>query len=274
MILRDAVDAEPFDLPRREALIKLLNETGHPDLAAAEAARASALNPASGGFRLEGARSALAAGNLDGAATAAKDALAHDPKNADAHLVLGEVSLFRLEYPAAIADFDAACTIGPTTEAVYYRAIAKAFSGDVPGAAADGESAHHGSVVQPVPPYDTTIKLFDAAVQGAFDGVRNLLPNVALGTNAQDLSASVAKIQSVATASAGFLTSWQSSKTHAPSHERRILALKLLAQACGEIVGFLAKRDDEALTDARIDLGEAMKQYKSAKDLFVGEAAE
>ena len=116
--------------------------------------------------------------------------------------------------------------------------------------------------------------VFDGAVQGAFDGVRNLLPSVALGTNAQDLAGALTKTQNAAVASAAFLSSWQASKIHTPSHERRILALKLLAQACGEVVAYLSKRDDEALTDARIDLGEAMKQYKSAKDLFVGETAE
>ncbi|HLK14336.1 MAG TPA: hypothetical protein VKT78_06000 [Fimbriimonadaceae bacterium] len=274
LILRDAVDSQPFELPLREALIKLLNETGHPDLAAAEAARAANLNPSSGGLRLENARSALAAGNLDAAAMAAKDALAHDPKVADAHVVLGEVNLLRLNYPAAITEFDAACAIASTVEAVYYRALAKTFAGDVPGAAADTEAAHHGSVVQLPPSYDATVSLLDSAIQSSFDGVRDLLPNVALGKNAADLTAALTKTQNVAAAAVAFLTSWPASKNHAPSHERRILALNLLAQACGEVVNYLAKRDEGILTDAQIDLGEAMKQYKSAKELFGGETAE
>ncbi|MHB8636639.1 MAG: hypothetical protein ACYC96_09220 [Fimbriimonadaceae bacterium] len=273
LILRDAVDAQPFDLPRRQALIKLLNDTGHPDLAASEAARAATLNPGVDGFRLEDARAQLAAGNLDGAANSAKSALAHDPKTADGHVVLGEVNLFRFQFAGAINEFDAACAIGPTTEAVYFRAIAKALTGDVAGSATDCESAHHGSVVQPIPSYDTTMKVFDGGVQMAFDDVRNLLPNAALGTNSQELAKALTKTQNAATASAAFLSSWQPLKNHAPSHERRILALKLLAQACGEVVDYLGKRDDEELTDARIDLGEAMKQYKAARQLFVDEAA-
>lgn len=273
LILRDAVDQQPFDLPRREALIKLLGQTGRPELAANEAALSAALNPANGDFRMEGARAQLAAGNLDDASNTAKEALARDPKNADATLVLGEVSLRRLDFAGSIKDFDAACAVNATTEAVYYRAIAKAWSGDVAGAAADCDAAHHGSVLQPVPPYAVTIAIYDAAADAGFDSIRNLLPNVSLGAGTADLSAQVTKLQNAATAASAFLSSWQPAKNHGPSHERRILALNLLSQACGEIVTYLSKRDDETLTDARIDLGEAMKQYKSARELFAGEAA-
>lgn len=274
LILRDAVDSQPFDLPRREALIKLLNETGHPELAALEASRAAALSPGSGDFRLEGARAQLTAGNLDAAESSAKDALAHDPKSPEANLVLGEVNLARFNFPAALINLDAACAGTATTEAVYYRAIAKVFAGDVPGAASDCEAAHHGSLVQAVPPYDSTLKLFDGGVQQSFDTMRNLLSTAAIGANNADAVAQATKVQSVATAAAAFLSSWPPAKYHSPSHERRILALKLLSQASGEVLGYLTKHDDESLTDARIDLGEAMKQYKSAKELFGGEAAE
>ena len=55
------------------------------------------------------------------------------------------------------------------------------------------------------------------------------------------------------------------------SHGLRVLALNLLVQSMTELKQFVAKKDKEALVDARIDFGEMVKTLQSAKAAFQSE---
>lgn len=271
LLLREGVDSAPFDFDRRSALINLLNRVGRPDLAAAEAARAALIDPTQPAFRLAGARAALMAGRLDEAETAAKDALAHDGKNAEADLVLGIVDLRRGNNAEAVRDLSNSIAVGSTPEALFYRAYASAMVGDVSGSAKDGDAWLAAATPGFTADYGLVLGLLDKGMDSLFDAVRMVLPSITVGGTA-DSSASVTGISNACVALSALLARIDVPNSHSASHQRRLLALKLLNQSCGELADALAKRGDDPLADARIDLGEAMKQYKAAGDAYVTES--
>ena len=58
---------------------------------------------------------------------------------------------------------------------------------------------------------------------------------------------------------------------HAESHDRRTLCVRLLGQSLADLAAFAKTGDDDAIVEARINLGEALKQLGQARASFAKE---
>jgi tetratricopeptide (TPR) repeat protein len=273
MFLHDGIDAEPFDFSRRARLVKLLNDSGHPELAAQEAARAAVLDPGGGGFRLESARAMLTLGNLDGADSMAKEELTRNPKDADAHMIQGIVSLRRGNGADALVHLNTALATSTSGEALFYRSLAEAICGDAAGCSTDLLASQKVS-----PPYQadygTMIDIVDTALPKLGDAIRAAIPSASVANPPDGTAVAVKHLLDESSALSTFCSKLEVPAYHSSSHQRRLLALKLLAQGCGELADCISQHSEDTLNDVRIDIGEAMKQYQSAKEVYAGESSQ
>jgi tetratricopeptide (TPR) repeat protein len=268
LILREAVDAEPLDLARRQALVKQLSDAGYSDLATQEAMRSARVVPDKGAFKLAGAQAALVSKQYDVAQSQALQVLAKEPDSSAAQAVLGEVSLFRGDFVGAVQRLTLAIDKGATSEVYGYRAFARAYSGDGNGAVQDWLLASKGGVN-----YNLYMPLVNEVAQRNFGAMKTLLPRVAAKApqDTQALGDEIKGLRIQAESAGKLLATMVAPKDHQKSHARRVLAYQLLAQSLGEVESTLPKADDDAMSDARINFGEALKEWDAALALAKNE---
>ncbi|HVL38038.1 MAG TPA: tetratricopeptide repeat protein [Fimbriimonadaceae bacterium] len=266
LLLRDAVDASPLDPLRRKALIEALMEVD-PALAAAEAGRAADVLPESAGLRAVAARAWLLAGNREAAEEELKAALTRDPENPEVLVLVARAQLANLDLAAALRTLEKLAS-NENPEVQMLRAFARALGGShaeaqkVLGEAAIGEGD-----------YPLAIDLCDRTASSIAAELRSLTPKFRL--NGVDKSEREG-LSSLRARLAGTL--WLAERLnpphpHASSHERRLLALKLLRQSLDDAGTYLDKPDEGLLSESAINLGEALKHLSAAREQFRRERA-
>ncbi|MBX3117710.1 MAG: hypothetical protein KF784_01495 [Fimbriimonadaceae bacterium] len=274
-LLRDAVDAEPLDPERRLMLVGSLMQIGEPALAAAEARRGAVLFPEQVKFRVLAARGWLEVGNLDEATLDINEAVARDANAPEIRLLMGEISLKGLRYGSAIEHFDAAIQANPSAEAYYKRALAKAMMGNLAGCQADMDQATKLDAT----PTETTVReryafvvtmVNSMMVQTDLD-IRSLFQRTRLNPKDQNLPVDCVILLNRTDAITQVLSKLTIPKAHTNSNDLRLLALKLLAQCLSDVKGSFGTLNDEIVTDATINLGEALKSYEKAQETYSNE---
>lgn len=273
--LREAIDAEPFDLERRTLLIRLLTIAGQPGAAAAEARRAADLLGAGSELRVLAARSWAEAGNLDEARRDANEALAREPNNPLVLALRGELQLVGGDIAGAMESLDAAIAKGPSAEAFFARAIARARVGNAPAAKADLLQADKISPLSdPVVAtsrYRLLARSSETAASAAVEQLRALLQRAMQDRTAPALEGALSGLLGPSDALSALLEAVPPPARHKTSSQRLLLALKLLSQSISGLQKYLKSPDDEALNEATINLGEASRTLTSARDLFKSE---
>lgn len=271
LTLRDAVDQEPMDIERRRLLVSVLMNMGMLRLAAEEARRASAIKPDEIELRVMAARAWLRLGDPDEANKDLNEAVARDPNSALTRMLLGEMSLMKLEVAAAVEHFNASVEKQPTAEALFYRGAALLVSGDVQGGKRDTDKAAElglpkdpGSLANR---YLSMASICDAGaiklgarVRDAFQRARRNRTDAKIGPEVGEL----------ANVGAGFRALAElvpAPDRHKESCDRRLLALNLLNQCIAELRDYLQSGDENALGDSTLNLGEALKQLGVVREL-------
>ncbi len=272
-LLRDAVDAEPEDLDRRRYLVSALMRAGKPDLAAAEARRAGQVSANNVEMFMLAAKAWLAAGKPEEAQRDLNEVVARNPEGGLAREMLGEAALWQLNTTAAIEHFDAAMKSAPTPETSLYRALAKAITGDSEGSETDLIGAKALDPASDVGRYSFCVLVIGKAVNLGAEEIKSSFQTAVASPDKRVLEGVAIQNRRV-TALASVLQHVDPPKTHAKSHERRLLALKLLAESLSDLSAYLETPTDDALTDARINLGEALKQLAAADEVYREEAKE
>lgn len=276
-MLRDAVDEAPMDAERREALINALEKSGRPLMAASEARHAAELMPERVQFHILAAQGFMAAGKADEATAQVKDAVAHNPDAPETRMLLGQLDLQKLQLDDAKAQFEFVVSKGPNAEAFFNLALTKTLLSDEDGATKDLVSAQKAGLSQDPSAVDlryrTSISLLDQALADLGPSGRTLLEHAKAKPRdaglAADCSASLAKVS----AAIAFLGEIATPDAFRASHERRLLALKLLTQSFDDIQDYLKSQDDDTMGDATISLGEGLKDLDLAKESFRQEPA-
>lgn len=272
-LLRDAVDAAPSDLERREHLISLLMKAKKPELAAIEARRASELYPDAAQFRMLAAKAWVAAGKPDEAEKDLNGLMASSGGDVGAREMLGEAALLRMKPDEAVDHFSSALKDHPTPDGYLYRALARCIEGDSGGAQSDFAKATPLSPDRMEARYSFCGPVIDKALARLVDEVRPLAQAAAVDKGAS-LSADVLKSKLVKAQLLGvFLETISPPVKHHKSHDRRVLAANLIGQVVRALDSYAKSKDDDDLLDARVNLGEASKQIASAGDLWKDEAA-
>jgi tetratricopeptide (TPR) repeat protein len=245
LVLRDAVDADPYEPKRRLRLAELLSQQGLPELAASEARRGAEMMPDSPELWLVAAKAELLAGNSDQAHEDVNQALARGADGplarrliGDIHLMSGELDKAAVAYEASLAESD--------------DKINKA------GMENDADRANG---------YAFAIQLFDQASDSAAEDLKDLIPSIRLGNDMPALQERAKHLLRRSKAMASMLSLLTPPKRHARSHEQRDLAQKLLAQSAAEVAAYSQSRSNVMATDAAISLGEAVYALKAVRQL-------
>lgn len=273
-LLRDAVDAEPMDIERRRALISSLSQLGRQQQAAEEARRAAALLPAEIGFRLMAARAWLALDNLAEATNDLNEAVARAPQSAETRMLLAEIHLFKAEPEPALSHLDFLAESSPSVEVFVRRALAQALQGHRAEAEADLLRASEAGLAKDPPGeparFALCAQVVDPALVRLGDAGRELMQRARAKPEDPEAATEQRDLLARAEAIAAVLGALPAPAKSKPSAEHRLLALRLFAQSFADLGSFLTESDPELLTDATINLGEAIKAAKIAQELAKG----
>lgn len=274
-LLHDAVDVEPLSVEARMAYIDALRRSGHPFLAADEAARAAKLMPTEGSFLVEAAQSWIDGGKADKAYELISEALAANPKNAAALSLLGDLYVGKLEMDRAIEAYSKSFAAKEDPETLYKRAQAYAIAEQFDKSVADLERAKSlGLSREPEKAearYQGTVKVVDPVIDSLASNLRNLLREAADPSQATGLVPRANAFVKRVEAFLAFLDRIEPPEAHNRSHTRRALAVGLLHQAAQGLSKHLNGGSRDALGDAELLQIEAMREFSVAKQQYQAE---
>ena len=274
-LLREAIDAEPLELARRQAYIKMLIQAGQPRQAASEARRTSELLPGGVELRVLGARCWLAAGDVAEAQRDANEALAREPGNAAVLALRGELQLVAGDIAGATDSLDASIAKAPSADAHFSRAVARALVGNSPAAKADMIESDRLSPLKDrytlVQRYRMLGNLAMDTAERAGQMTRDLLQQARRDPKSPAVGAELAAKLAPLDGITALIDIMPAPEGHKVSQQRLLLALKLLTQSMSDLQSYLKTQDDDALGEATINLGEALKTLASARQIFKSE---
>ena len=275
LILRDAVDAEPQDVERRVALVRTLLLVGQPELAAKEARRAALLLPDKVELRAMAARAWMQAGREDEAMADLNEAVARDPNSVETRTLLAEVNLAKLRPQQAIEHLDAVLKEKPSADVWFKYALCQTMLGNkdlaTQGLTKATELGLSNGSQQTAVRYDATLDVLDRSIQQIGSDLRSLFSEAQVRRTGQEVKTSHQQHEALISSWTSFLSLTQAPTIHRASHDRRVLALNLLAQSLKELGAYIATNDEGTFADARINLGEALKQFNAAQASYRNE---
>ncbi|MCH8275364.1 MAG: hypothetical protein IH851_11300 [Armatimonadetes bacterium] len=276
-LLRDAVDADPFDPEARLALVEALQKAERPFLAADEATRAAALMPGVTALLLSAAECWIAGDQPNRAFEMTASALEKDPGNAAAHALLGDLYVGRLEYGKAIDSYTKAIALLPDAETYYRRAQAFALMEEFGRSLEDlAEAQNIGLSAEPdklLKRYEGAVRVLTPVFQSLAAAVRNLLAEAQMSPDNQDVKRRADDLQGRCRAFGNYLDRITATEGHKKSHDRRALAVNLLLQSAMGLQRYVEDHDLETRGDANLLQIEAMREFAAAQQLFQAEQA-
>ncbi|MDX2064692.1 MAG: tetratricopeptide repeat protein [Fimbriimonadaceae bacterium] len=265
MEVRRAIDEVPTDAARRELLVAILLEQGEPERAADTALSASAAVPDGAKLRLMAARAYIADGQADRAQLALNEAVARDPNDLQVRQLLGEIALGQGRPDEAIPHLEAAAKGNASASANYWLGLAHGLKGDATLAA-----KHRAAAVErgfdETTAFGQSVRMLEAQADRDMQATRDLL-NLAAANREPD--AVRTRRQTLAQgndARIAWLAGFKPSPATGRMLDRLTLALQLYGQCLETTAEYLDSRSAELLTDARIDLSEALKQLKAIRE--------
>lgn len=273
--LRDAVDAEPFNVERREVLVETLLNLGMTTEGADQARRAANVMPENAKLWALSARAWVMAGRVDEAQTDLNEAAARDPENAETRLLMAELAIGRQEFTAAATHLEVVFSKAPSEDAFWIRALMKLFTTGEESAKQDTVASGGQSLdpIRKVKRYRQVIVLTDKMLENIGDEARTLFSAVRRDPKEEGLLIKVTAAYERASRVSSALDWVESPKENITSDGERRLALKLLSQSLGELLGYIQAPSADAIDDATINLGEGLRRLKVAQETYRLESA-
>jgi tetratricopeptide (TPR) repeat protein len=275
ILIRDAVDAAPLDVERRLYLIQTLMRAGRYPVAAKEARRAADLMPDRLEFRGLAARAWIRAGKMEEAQTDLNEAVSHAPESVETRQLLADVALAKGDFGSAIDHLNKAITLTPSGDAYYMRAVARAMSGDTDVAGADLKKAVDAGLSQEPRAaedrYARVAEILDEGLALICGDIRTLHQRAQVQRKEREVQTLFADLSKIVFGRAKFVSDLPAPVGHETSHNRWVLAHKLLSQCLIDLDSYLKTGNEDVLTESRINLGEALKQGASARQRFKDE---
>ncbi len=272
---KEAVDIVPLDIDRRMLFLEVLQRAGKFDLAASEAARASELFPtedkAAAELRLVSARCFLATGNIDAAKELLNEAATRQPNSVPVRNLMAELALRALQPGKALESLTISLKEAPSAEGSYLRAVTRAVLGGEEGSIADLEAAVKEAPDLPATRFELTFNVLNASLSQELLKLRENIAAFTVNRKSSVAAETLADISRKNRARLGFATKYPAVATHDKSWNLYLLAENLMAQVVESLNGYSASGGEENLTDARIDVGEAMKSASAAMQAYRNE---
>ena len=270
-LLYQAVDRLPRELELRKMLIGTLGEAGMSREALEEAGRAILIWPGDFDLRVARVRGLLALGRTDEANDELNELAARQADSLDVQELRGQVALSRGLLSSAREAFMAVLAKQPRASAQAALAVTVALEGD---------TAEARRLMSSLPPLseDAYLEIYRRVIFFGDKGIERLaveLREVSRLGRLQPGNANVIqRAQRAFKANeglAGVLEVARAPESHRLSHERRVLAQKLLTQASAEILQFARSGNTDLADDATLSLGEALKRWTEAQQAFNSE---
>ncbi|MGV3615871.1 MAG: tetratricopeptide repeat protein [Fimbriimonas sp.] len=270
LALRDGIDIKPLDPVRRKLLVDTLMES-EPLLAAEEARRAAALAPEDSELRVLAARAWLRADRSAEAQADLNEAMARQPDSVPTRLLLAEIALRAGNGEQALEHVDRALKTEPGAEAYFVRAVCRATLGGLDGVkqdlAASQKASPEISPTDALRRYRLAAEVLDAEFDRLTVGFKNLMPKIAVKPKDAQLGETLEGMKALSEAQTALQDGLLVPAEVKASHARRVLARKLLGQVFMDLDAFVGGTGD-AIADARISLGEAIKQMTTARETW------
>lgn len=262
-LARDAVDASPLAPEPRGVLIRLLDAQGSPELAADEARRAADLigTPE---LRADAVRRLVAIGRMADAREQLNEMRARAPEDKSTRRLAAEIALIADDVATALEEADALLKAGDDPEAHLLRGLARARLGGADGAAADAKAWAAGSKDDALARGMTfATQILGACAERAADAFPTIMQKAVVQPKAAVVHDELDEFARQAQARAAF---WAALPAPTPrtAYDSWALAHRLMSLVAADLNDFLGGNQD-ALTSARIDLGEAKRAMKTAK---------
>jgi tetratricopeptide (TPR) repeat protein len=274
-LLHDAVDVEPMSVEARSLYIEALRRSGHPFLAADEAARAASLMPNEGVFLVEAAEAWIQGGKSEKAAEIIQAALTANPKNAAALSLMGDLHAGRLDMDRAVDFYTQSYGVKQDPETLYKRAQAHAIAERFEESVADIERANSSGLSREpevaAKRYRDTVKVIDPVIESLAANLRNLLREAGDPGSATALKPRGAAYLKRVEAFLSYLDRIEPPEANARSHTRRELAVSLLHQSAQGLVRYIEGGPRDAVGDAELLQIEAMREFAVAKQQYQAE---
>ncbi len=263
-VLYEAVDQRPQHLALRKLLIDTLVKYGPSADAVEECRRAIMLWPGEDSFRLARIRGLLALNRSDEAASELNEALVRDPDSLDVIELKGHVALVRGLLQQAREAYLLVLSKEPRPGVQASLALTVALEGD---------TAEARRLMNTLPPTDpaTTAEIYHRLAMGTQQAIERMANEMRellrLGRLQSGNQNAPPRAQRVFKACEGLSGVWVSARVpenHRASHDRRVLAQKLLTQAAAEILQFVRSSNPDSGDEATLSLGEALRQTAEA----------
>lgn len=268
-MLRDAIDAMPFDAELRIGLVEHLMAIGQPEMAGAEARRASQVLPDHARLRSLAAQAWIKAGKGDNAMRDLNEALLRNPGDAATRTALAELALEDMN-PVAAIEHLRSITPGKAGGVSLQLGLALALLGE-----GDDLEALLAKFTPEMTLAEAQLAgrvLGKSAEKCAFD-LRSLMQRALVNRGEPAVSEQLGSIVKLLS-SRKRICSWLNPPVeHRNSHSRLLLAHSLLTQGVAGLRDFLNGGNEDTLADARIDLGEALKALATARESLADETA-
>lgn len=266
--LRDAVDQAPFDPERRLLLIEVLIESGQ-FVAAAECASGGAnLVPQETRFRDASISAWIAAGSPDKAQDLLNLALTKTPEDPKLRLLVADISLSQGKPEAAIPHLESAAVASDSGDIRLRLAQAFAMTGNSETAKTHLLAARKLNAAEAAR-YPVVFDQLDSATTAEMISLRDLIPRLIVSNQQASARAELKAIVSRNDARIALLEEWKTAPELAKVNEMALLAYKLFALAIDGLVSYSETRTEATLLDSRIDLAEALKLAREAREAFI-----
>lgn len=271
VLARAAVDAEPGDLARRKVLCDTLVTIGKPQLAAAEAADVATWGTPAPEWRVRAAKAYLAAGDSTKARAQLNEAVAREPDAPETRRLLGQISLVELEPVVAIEHLNAAILRDADPDGYVLRAIARAMLGGLDGLVSDWRQAKLTPKFDPSTRFKFALPLLDRVTAADITETRDLLARCVVNRADPANAETRDRLEKRVKARLAYLSETGVPLANTKSFDRFGLVQRVLVQSLQSVADYLVNGEADTATEARIDLGEALKQLNTARELFIAE---
>lgn len=259
LVLREAIDKDPFDPRPREMLANLLIRMGLYEEAAAEAERAALVSKDSLPMWMLAARAYLLAWDVTNARNSLNQALARGAQGHQAFTLQGEIAILANEPRIALDAFTSSIAVGPTPQAVIGRAMAHSLIGNTEECRADLASLGDVDPATLGTAYLVATTLSEQKLETIGLQLRELPPLIRMRSRDPELIARAAAIARQAEALSALIDLLPTPSKFTGSHTKRALAHKLMLQSSQEILEFAQTGKTESGDEGTVSLGEALR---------------
>jgi Tfp pilus assembly protein PilF len=272
-LARAAVDMMPDQLDRRRALIDVLVKVGRPVIAADEAARVAGWAPMPAEWRVLAAKAYLSANEPSKAREQLNEAVAREPDAPETRRLLAEIAILEMQPIVATEHLDVAIHRDDDPDGYVLRAVARAMIGGADGLVIDWKQAKRTPGFVSTARYGFAYTALDRVTVLDITQTKDLLARCVVSRLAPQNAEDRDQLEKRVRARLAYLGETGVPDSNKKSFERFSLAQRVLIQCLQSISEYLESGDAETATDARINLGEALKQVSSARDLYTAEMA-